>query len=160
MYVDFNQLPDDARIWVYQCNRTFTEEEVSELKIRLADFLEDWTAHGSSLKAAFDIPYNRFIVIGLDQSQTGASGCSIDASVHFIQELEKNYNVDLLDRMNVTYKQGDYLSYKDLKEFKKLVKNKGVSPKTIVFNNLVNNKADYRENWEVPLEESWHARFL
>lgn len=160
MYVDFNQLPDDARIWVYQCNRTFTEEEVSELKIRLADFLEDWTAHGSSLKAAFDIPYNRFIVIGLDQSQTGASGCSIDASVHFIQELEKTYNVDLLDRMNVTYKQGDYLAYKDLKEFKKLVKNKGVSPKTIVFNNLVNNKADYRENWEVPLEESWHARFL
>lgn len=160
MYVDFNQLPDDARIWVYQCNRTFTKEEVSELKTRLADFLEDWTAHGSSLKAAFDIPYNRFIVIGLDQSQTGASGCSIDASVHFIQELEKTYNVDLLDRMNVTYKQGDYLAYKDLKEFKKLVKNKGVSSKTIVFNNLVNNKADYRENWEVPLKESWHARFL
>ncbi|MDR9448210.1 MAG: ABC transporter ATPase [Psychroflexus sp.] len=160
MYVDFNQLPDDARIWVYQCNRTFTKEEANELKIRLADFLDEWTAHGSSLKAAFDIPYNRFIVIGLDQSQTGASGCSIDASVHFIQELEKTYNVDLLDRMNVTYKQGDYLAYKDLKEFKNLVKNKGVSPKTIVFNNLVNNKADYRENWEVPLEESWHARFL
>lgn len=160
MYVDFKHLPEDARIWVYQCNRTFKDEEISELKIRLADFLEDWTAHGSSLKASFDIPYNRFIVIGLDQSQTGASGCSIDASVHFIQQLEKTYNVDLLDRMNVTYKQGEYLAYKDLKEFKKLVKNKGVSSKTIVFNNLVNNKADYLENWEVPLEESWHARFL
>lgn len=160
MFVNFEELPDDARIWVYQSNRPFTKDELDELKVRLADFLEEWTAHGTSLKASFQLPYGRFLVIGLDQSQAEASGCSIDASVHFIQELQKRYDVDLLDRMNVTFKQGEHLAYKDLKEFKKLVKNKGVSRNTIVFNNLVNTKSEYEDHWEVPLEDSWHARFL
>ncbi len=160
MFVNFEELPDDARIWIYQSNRPFTKDELDELKVRLADFLEEWTAHGTSLKASFQLPYGRFLVIGLDQSQAEASGCSIDASVHFIKELQKRYDVDLLDRMNVTFKQGEHLAYKDLKEFKKLVKNKGVSRKTIVFNNLVNTKSEYEDHWEVPLEDSWHARFL
>ena len=160
MFVNFEELPDDARIWIYQSNRSFTQDELDELKVRLADFLEEWTAHGTSLKASFQLPYGRFLVIGLDQSQAEASGCSIDASVHFIQELQKRYDVDLLDRMNVTFKQGEHLAYKDLKEFKKLVKNNGVSRNTIVFNNLVNTKSEYEDHWEVPLEDSWHARFL
>ncbi|MGM0635182.1 MAG: ABC transporter ATPase [Bacteroidota bacterium] len=160
MLVDFNELPDHARIWIYQANRSFTEEEQDEIRIRISSFLEEWTAHGSSLKAGFQLKYKRFIILGLDQSQASASGCSIDASVHFIQELEKRYEVDLLDKMNVTFKQGKFLAYKDLKEFKKMVKNKAVSANTIVFNNLVNNKGEFEDAWEVPLSESWHSRFL
>jgi hypothetical protein len=160
MYKEFSALSDDSRIWIYQCNRTFTEDEVAELRVRLAAFLEEWTAHGAQLEAGFKIPYNRFIIIGLDQDQASASGCSIDASVHFIQGLEKTYDVELMDRMNVSFKQGKFIAYKDLKEFKKMVKNKSVSPKTIVFNNLINNKVELEEFWEVPLEESWHSRFL
>lgn len=160
MLTDFNSLPDEARIWIYQCNRTFTDSEVEELRIRISAFLEEWTAHGAQLQAGFKIQYNRFIIIGLDQSESSASGCSIDASVHFIQSLEKTYEVDLLDRMNVSFKQGKFIAYKDLKDFKKMVKNKSVSAQTIVFNNLINNKAELEEFWEVPLQDSWHSRFL
>ncbi|GGE11033.1 ABC transporter ATPase [Psychroflexus salis] len=160
MLIDFNALPDDSRIWVYQCNRTFTEDEVAELKVRISAFLEEWTAHGAQLQAGFQLPYNRFIVFGLDQNESTASGCSIDASVHFIQGLEKTYDVELLDRMNVSFKQGKFIAYKDLKEFKKMVKNKSVSPNTIVFNNLVHTKQEFNEFWEVPMTESWHKRLL
>jgi hypothetical protein len=89
-----------------------------------------------------------------------ASGCSIDASVHFIQQLEKAYNVDLLDKMNVSYKQGEYVAYKDLSDFKKMAKDRAVSLNTIVFNNLVATKAEFLDNWEVPAKDSWHARFI
>jgi hypothetical protein len=41
-----------------------------------------------------------------------------------------------------------------------MAKDKSVSKNTIVFNNLVNTKAEYLENWEVPATESWHNRFL
>ena len=41
-----------------------------------------------------------------------------------------------------------------------MVKDKAVSAQTIVFNNLVNTKIEYEENWEVPLEDSWHNRFF
>ena len=143
MFVDFKELPEDARIWIYQCNRSFSEKELEEVTTGLTTFLTQWTAHGSDLKAGFELKYKRFIIIGLDQSAASASGCSIDASVHYIQALEKQYGVDLLDKMNVSYKQGEYVAYKDLKDFKKMAKERAVSKNTIVFNNLVATKQDY-----------------
>lgn len=160
MLVEFEKLPDHSRVWVYQSNRKLNEEEIAEIKEETADFLTEWTAHGDTLEAGFEIRYDRFIIIGLNQDKVAASGCSIDASVHFIQSLEKKYDVDLLDKMNVTYYNGDYIAHKTLTDFRKMAKNKSVSKNTVVFNNLVNTKAEYLENWEVPAHESWHGRFL
>lgn len=160
MLVQFQNLPSESRIWIYQANRSFTDVEVEKIKLQLNEFLTEWTAHGVDLNAGYELKYKRFIIIGLDQKITAPSGCSIDASVFFIQQLEKEYGVDLLDRMNVSYKQGEFIAYKPLADFKKMVKNRSVSENTIVFNNLVINKEDYESNWEVPLKESWHNRFL
>jgi len=160
MLVDFNTLPEESRVWIYQANRSFSEKELIEIKEKLNIFIENWTAHGSDLQSGYTIEYKRFIVIALNQNISTATGCSIDASVHFIQQLEKEYNVDLMDKMNVSYKQGEYVAYKTLLDFKKMAKDKAVSKNTIVFNNLVDNIAEFRENWEVPASESWHSRFL
>ena len=78
----------------------------------------------TDLEAGLEIKYNRFIVIGLNQENASASGCSIDASVHFIQSLEKEMDVDLLDKMNVTFYSGKYIAYKT---FGRIQKN-GKSP--------------------------------
>jgi hypothetical protein len=160
MLVEFNTLPEESRVWIYQANRSFSESELEEIKAKLDIFIENWTAHGSDLQAGYLIKYKRFIVIGLNQNLNNATGCSIDASVHFIQQLEKDYNVDLMDKMNVSYKQGEFIAHKSLADFRKMAKDKAVSRNTIVFNNLVNTVAEFNENWEVPASESWHARFL
>jgi hypothetical protein len=160
MLVDFNTLPEESRVWIYQANRSFSESEIEEIKDKLNIFIENWTAHGSDLQAGYLIKYKRFIVIGLNQNLNLATGCSIDASVHFIQELEKAYQVDLMDKMNVSYKQGEFIAHKSLTDFRKMAKEKAVSKNTIVFNNLVNTIAEFKENWEVPASESWHSRFL
>ena len=160
MLVDFNSLPDESRVWIYQANRSFSEEELEEIHKKLDVFIEKWTAHGADLKAGYTIKYKRFIIIALDQNQNAATGCSIDASVHFIQQLEKDYQVDLMDKMNVSFKQGEFVAYKPLLDFKKMAKEKAVSKNTIVFNNLVTNIAEFHENWEVPASESWHSRFI
>lgn len=160
MLVDFDILPEESRVWIYQASRSFTEEELKEIKQKLDIFIEQWTAHGSELQSGYTIEYKRFIVIAMNQNLSMATGCSIDASVQFIQQLERDYNVDLMDKMNVSYKQGEYVAYKNLLDFKKMAKDKAVSKNTIVFNNLVNNIAEFHENWEVPASESWHARFM
>ncbi|MFS4457190.1 ABC transporter ATPase [Maribacter sp. 2304DJ31-5] len=160
MLTDFKNLPDTSRVWIYQSNRTFTEDELNEITRELDDFMDNWTAHGNDLKAGYEIKYKRFFIIALDQGPQSATGCSIDASVHFIQYLEKKYNVVLLDKMNVSFKQGEYVAYKPLIDFKKMAKQKSVSKNTVVFNNLVATKGEYQEHWEVPASESWHARFL
>jgi hypothetical protein len=160
MFVDFSELSDTARVWIYQANRSFTEEEIEEIKSKSEDFINQWTAHGATLKASFELRYKRFLIIALDQEFNVPSGCSIDASVRFIQQLEKQYDVDLLDKMNVSYRQGDYIAYKPLTDFKKMAKQRAVSQNTIVFNNLVTNKEEYQNYWEVPARDSWHARFM
>lgn len=160
MLVNFDTLPEESRVWIYQANRSFSEEELQELNTKIATFIEAWTAHGKDLQAGFKIVYKRFIVMALNQNLNMATGCSIDASVHFIQELEKAYNVDLMDKMNVSFKQGEFIAYKPLIDFKTMAKNKSVSKNTIVFNNLVTNIAEFKDNWEVPAKDSWHSRFI
>lgn len=160
MLVEFNTLPEESRVWIYQANRSFTDDEIAQIKSKLDIFIKNWTAHGSDLQSGYDIKYKRFIIIALNQRLNKATGCSIDASVNFIQQLEKEYDVDLLDKMNVSYKQGEFIAYKSLLDFKKMAKEKAVSKNTIVFNNLVTNIAEFNENWEVPASESWHSRFL
>ncbi|QBA63860.1 ABC transporter ATPase [Muriicola soli] len=160
MLVSFKELPEESRVWIYQANRNFSEEELEEIENLLPQFLTQWTAHGDSLRAGYEIKYKRFIIIGLDQSLASASGCSIDASVHFIQGLEKRFGLELLDRMNVSFKQGDYITYKSMADFKKMAKSRAITKSTIVFNNLVANKQEYLEHWEVPASESWHGRFI
>ena len=160
MLVPFEQLPDHARIWIYPSNRKFSEQEVALIHEKVSVFIEQWTAHGAQLEAGFEVPYDRFLVLGLNQERASASGCSIDASVHFIQELQQELEVDLLDKMNVTFYSGQYIAHKPLMEFKKMAKNKSVSKNTIVFNNLVNTKQEYLNHWKVPAHESWHSRFM
>lgn len=160
MLVDFTALPETARVWIYQSNRSFTPEEQESIESQLDTFLAQWTAHGQDLKAGYEMRYKRFIIIALDQTGQSATGCSIDASVRFVQGLEKQFNVELLDKMNVSYKQGEFVAYKTLLEFKAMAKQKAISKNTIVFNNLVATKGEYEQHWEVPASESWHARFV
>ncbi|MDC7993493.1 ABC transporter ATPase [Altibacter sp. HG106] len=160
MLVPFSELPDESRIWIYQSNRKLSEEEVRYIEQKTEVFLTQWTAHGANLEAGFELKHDRFIVIGLNQENASASGCSIDASVHFIQSLEQQFDIDLLDKMNVTFYTGDFIAHKSLADFKKMAKNRSVSPNTIVFNNLVTNKGEYKDHWEVPAKDSWHSRFL
>ena len=160
MYVPFENLPEESKIWIYQSNRKFSDAEFAEIEKDLQVFVENWAAHGTSLEASFQLKYNRFIILAVNQEVQTATGCSIDSSVAFIQTLEKKYDVDLLDKMNVTFKLGEHVAHKPLIDFKKMAKDKAVTANTIVFNNLVNNIAEYNESWEVPAADSWHSRFF
>lgn len=160
MLIPFENLSPESKIWIYQSNRKFSDAEFTELENELIDFLNQWAAHGTSLECSYQLKYNRFIIIAVDQENQIATGCSIDKSVQFIQQMEQKYNVDLLDKMNVTFKNGEHIAHKSLIDFKKMAKDKAVTENTIVFNNLVNNIEEYQENWEIPAKDSWHSRFF
>ena len=160
MLIPFENLPLESKIWIYQSNRKFSEDEMTEIETDLIAFLENWSAHGTGLESSYQLKYNRFIILAVNQEVQAATGCSIDSSVGFIQNLEQKYQVDLLDKMNVTFKNGEHIAHKSLIDFKKMAKEKAVTANTIVFNNLVNTIEEYNDNWEVPAGESWHCRFF
>lgn len=157
MVVSFPTLSDTARVWIYPSSRKFYEQEVPELSQRIEQFLHNWFSE--PVKNGFQIAYQRFLIFGVENDKTIATP-DIDKLVGFILELEKIYEIQLLDRMNVCFKQGKYVQYKDLKEFQKLIKQKAVSKNTVVFDNLIENKADFDDYWELPITESWYNRYL
>ncbi len=160
MLVSFDKLPLNSRVWVYSSNRKFIQKEIISIRKDLENFLSNWTSHNQNLETGFELRYDRFIIIAVNQEINNASGCSIDNCVRFIKKLENKYEVDLLDKMNVIYKQDKHLYHKKLNEFIIMYKNNSVSLNTVVFNNLVNTISEYKFKWEIPVKESWHKRFM
>jgi hypothetical protein len=78
MYIPFNQLPPDSKIWIYQADRVFSDTEEKIIAERLKSFCSQWAAHGHPLQTSFKIEHNQFIVLSVDENTAGASGCSID----------------------------------------------------------------------------------
>jgi hypothetical protein len=157
----YQDMPAHSRVWIYQTDRQLKDLEIEEIRRKAAMFLIDWTSHGHLMKATIDVLYNRFIVVLADEKAAAASGCGIDKSVRFIRQLETDYNLNLFDRLLVTYRdqEGTIQSTK-LQLFEQLVSNGTLNESTIVFNNLVATKAEMDANWEVSLQNSWHARML
>ncbi len=155
-----SNMPSDARVWVYQSNRILSEAEVNSIKDAGSQFIADWAAHGASLKSSFDVLYDLFIVIAVDEKQAMASGCSIDKSVKFVKELEEKMNLNLFNRLQVAYRKDNEIMVCGLSDFEKLAEEKSVNESTIVFNNMVTTKAAFDAEWEVPLKQSWHSRVL
>jgi hypothetical protein len=160
MFVDYSALPEDAKVWVYPSSRKFYPTEIEEIEQKIKTFVENWKADDENFKASYQFLHNRFIIFVADVSETTITNLDIDASVSFILELQETYKVELLDKMNACFKQGEFVQYKELKDFKKLVKNKAVTGKTIIFDNLINNKEDLENFWEISIENSWYNRFL
>ncbi len=156
--VDFNTLSEEARVWIYPCNRKFYPQEIEEVKQKIENFINNWK-ESTDLQASYQLLYNRFIIFSTE-NDVEISNKDIDKQVAFILQIQQEYEVELLDKMNVCFKQGEYTQYKDVKEFKKLIKNKSVNSQTVVFDNLVQTKYDLEHFWEVPITESWYNRFL
>lgn len=146
-----------SRVWIYQSDRKFTSTEESEILNKLAAFTNQWKAHGNELLAKAEIRYSFFIILTVDESQAGVTGCSIDGSVRLIKEIEQEYHVDLFNRFNIAYKVNGEVVVNSKEDFETLVNIKQVTPETIVFNNMVQNLAELDSKWEVPFQNSWHS---
>jgi len=154
------QFSQQSRVWIYQADRELNDMETRQIQTELNNFTTSWTAHNNALKARAEVRYNRFLMLIVDEGQAGASGCSIDKSVHFMQHLEQEFNINLFDRFNLAYREGDSILSAPRHEFEELIKQRGINQQTIVFNNLVQNLAELESKWEVPFKDSWHQQLF
>jgi len=156
----FEGLSPDSRVWIYQSNRTLSDVEVDKINPMLSEFSAQWVSHNQQLKAAGEILYNRFLVLMVDQTMAGASGCSIDSSVRFITDLGNQIGVSFFDRMTFPYRKNDQIQFASKDEFEQLFANGVIDDNTVVFDNLVKTKKELESVWEKPLAQSWHKRFV
>ena len=156
----YDLLPAETRVWIYQSSRKFTAEETQKVDAQLLAFTQEWASHNRALKALGKVYHNQFLVLMVDESMAGASGCSIDSSVHFVRDIQQQLGVDFFDRMTFAWEDTDGVKTAHRSEFAELYKEGKITDETLVFDNLVNTKGQFEERWLRPLKESWHARMV
>ena len=157
---DTEHFYDLSRVWIYQADREFTEEEIKELDSRLLRFTTSWTSHRVKVKAAADLLYNRFLVFMVDDSYTGVGGCSIDSLLKEVQQIQKDYNVNLLDRLQLAVLENEEVKVYHKDDLIDKLKDKELDESTLLFDNLVSNKKEFETEWLKPIKESWLSRMI
>jgi hypothetical protein len=148
-------LSPHSRAWIYISTRKFSEAEVVSLQDLIQKFCKDWTAHGSQLKAVGEVRYHQIIILMVDETQAGASGCSIDKSVHFIESLEREFSVQLFNRMLIPVLMEEELKVETPEGIADLFSTKKINESTAVFNTTITTKNELDKREFIPLSESW-----
>jgi hypothetical protein len=159
MYTPFETLPDQARIWVYQADKRLSEKEVAEVSSAFQSFCESWEAHGQPLRTSHKLELQQFLILGMDEGFTNASGCSIDSSVRVLKMLQSQ-GINFLDPSKIAFLVNEEVQLCPRLELKALFANGALSGSTITFNNLVSTKADLENHWKIRVEKSWMVKYL
>jgi hypothetical protein len=160
MYVPFEQLPSDSRIWIYQANRSFSNAEEKIIDSALNAFCSQWAAHGYPLQTSYTIAHKQFLVLSVNESAADASGCSIDGSVRVLKDLGEQLEIDFFDRSKIAFLIGDAVTIYPLQELPNLFRSGVLNSQSVTLNNLVANKGDYEKNWKAIVENSWLVKYL
>lgn len=143
----FDQLSPESKVWIYTADREFTSEDKAVVNDAMSRFLPQWAAHGNSLFGDYSIEYNRFLILVVDETQAGASGCSIDSSVRFVKDLGAHLQIDFFNRLNMIIEKDGSLETVHISDLKN-------HPDASVFNPMITKLSDLRESWKVKVEES------
>lgn len=160
MYIPFDEIDFNARVWVYQANRNLTADEVGTVTETLKAALEGWQAHQQDLLASGKVFLNRFVVLAVDESQELPSGCSIDKSVHWLQEIGTRLGIDFFDRSVAYLDEMGHIQTLTLPQIKSAVAAEQLTPDTTVFDNLVATKAQWMSRWKVRAGDTWLKRYF
>jgi len=145
----------DSRVWIYQSPRLFFMSEALQIEEMLEAFVRDWKSHGTPVKGYANLFYGQFIVLMADENAAGVSGCSTDSSVHLIKEIEKQFGVNLFDRLVLAFRVKDKVQMVPLSQLPHALTNGNIDGETLYFDNTVQTKAELDSKWLIPLKDSW-----
>ncbi|MEP7231192.1 MAG: hypothetical protein ABI691_13115 [Ginsengibacter sp.] len=149
---------DQSRVWVYQCNRSFTLSEALEIEELLQNFTTNWGSHGSPVKGFANLFFGQFIILMADETATGVSGCSTDSSVRLMKNIEEDYRVELFDRQALAFALDERIQCIPLPLLNYEIDKGIINADTLYFNNTILTKKDLLDNWIIPAGQSWLAK--
>jgi hypothetical protein len=151
----FPSLTGNGRTWIYVANRPLNTSETEAIREKLARFCTSWAAHGNQLTAEFDIFYNQLLVLGVDEEIEAASGCSIDQTSAIFKSIDAEYHLDLFNRMNLTFLDGDKIRLVQMADINQAYQAGLITDETIFLDNTISVLADLRTAWQLPFKSSW-----
>lgn len=160
MIVPFHTLPDQAKVWMYQTNRPFSQDELEVIAARARLFLNDWESHGIPVQGAIDVLENQFIRVAAFTDEPSMCGRAQDAQVQLMKELEGLLSRELTNRMLLVFKVDNSLQVIPFQEVEQVIQSGKITADTPFFDALVKNKGEFVENWKVPAKATWLSRYF
>jgi len=160
MFVPIHTLPTSARIWVYTSERLFSEQEQNLISLKFEHFLDSWQSHQLDVRSSFEIKENRFLIVAVDESYHGISGCGIDKSLHFVQELESELGISLTNKTNVVFEKDEAQIVLPFVQIKSATSEGIISSENFYFNTLVVNLGELRTNFKINVKEGWVKKYF
>lgn len=159
--IPFSTLPAESRIWLFGAAAPIDDVDETRLLAAVDGFLLTWAAHGHPLTCAREWSEERFLAIGVDTSQEGASGCSIDGLFRTLKTLEAGIGTTMVDSSLVFYRDSaGFVHGLSRDDFAHLARTGAVDADTTVFDLSLVDAASYREKFERRANDSWHAALL
>jgi hypothetical protein len=148
-------LADNARVWIYQSSRAFIEKEENEINEQLSQFYTQWQSHGAPVNGWAKLLFKQFIIMIADETEVMVGGCSTDSSVRVVKSIERQYEVNLFDRMMMTFLVNGKAQMLPFNQLQYAIDKGYINKDTLLFNNLVATKKDLLEKWLVPIHTTW-----
>jgi hypothetical protein len=160
MYLPFEELPGESRVWIYTGSRSLSTSEEKLVSELLKSFCLQWAAHGQPLRASFKIERSQFIVMALDEDFQNPSGCSIDSSVGVLRQIHSATGIDFLDRSAVPFLINDQVTLIPLIKLKTHFTSGELKSDTLAVHTLAASKQEWAIRTTIPVEKSWMAKYL
>ena len=150
-----------SRVWMYVADRALTDAEAVEVAQQVQVFCRQWTAHNVALQARGEVFARRVLLLVVDESQAGASGCSIDKSVHFLEQLGHDMQVDWFDRMQFGWlDEHNTLQMASISALSEMVDAGLIRPDTLLLNTLADTLEKLQTKFWLPFQESWQKKLV
>ena len=159
MYIPFEQLPDQSRVWVYQANRPLLADEIEQIRSFLMNEMNAWAAHGAPLNASFEIRFTQVVIVAVNEDVNQASGCSIDASTRWFKSLGETLQIDFFDRQ-IAKIQGEHISLIPITSIKDFILRADLSEEDFIIPPQTSDLGQYRNQWLQTVRESWLKKYL
>jgi hypothetical protein len=152
--VAFDSLPDSARVWIFGSDKRLSNEAAESLMREVGDHLASWKAHGEPLTVGSRLLDDRFLVVAVDQSTTGASGCSIDGLFRVLQTAQSGLGVNLVGGGRLFYRDGQgEVQCAPRADLDQLRASGAITPDTVVFDTTITDLGTFRGNFEKRAEK-------
>ena len=159
MYIPFEQLPDQSRVWVYQANRPLMANEIEQISSFLTHEMNAWAAHGAPLNASFEIRFNQVVIVAVNEDINEASGCSIDASTRWFKSLGETLQIDFFNRQIASI-QGEQILLIPITAVKDFILRADLSEEDFIIPPQTSDLGQYRNQWLQKVRESWLKKYL
>ena len=159
MFLEFEQLHETSRIWIYQAQRELSEPELESLSVFLKNAVESWESHGKPVTGSFKFFHNRILVIAAANGFDEVSGCSIDTSTRWLKQILSETGIDFFDR-SVPYFSGEEINYLPVFQIKTFIDLKTISADTYILNHQIDTISRLKKDWKVKASDSPFSRYF